>query len=150
MSGNNPNNQAAEETENNNPNNEMADDDNISARHASVEEMMNERFSDDDRDDQSEDAAVEEETTKPRELPNIREAWTTRSVYFPEYLESELDQKMRDLEEKLMDEIDLQKTRHFYPLVFHFGVNNVLETPNSELIEVLEQIDPDLEKYLKE
>jgi hypothetical protein len=119
-------------------------------KYTSVENHIARRFYDDDSEEQSQKDATpqkEEDDTNTPEMPSVRKAWTTRSVYIPDQLEQQLDKKMRDLQDKIGDEVRVQKTRHFYPLVFYFGVNNLLEKSNSELIEVLEQVDPDLDDY---
>jgi len=86
-----------------------------------------------------------------KELPNIKEAWTAKSVYLPDELQDELGKAYKQLDLDLDDDLEqFEKTRHFYPLLIMEGIERVESMESNELLERLERVDPDLHEYLTE
>lgn len=85
------------------------------------------------------------------DLANVKEAWSAKSVYLPDELHDDLGKAFKRLDLDLDDDLEeFRKTRHFYPLLIAAGLERLGSMEREEVIERLEGIDPDLERYLTE
>lgn len=118
-----------------------------------VTERVADRFERDDPDSQKEQKAkkAEKSESSQKDLPNIKEAWAAKSVYLPDELQDDLRKAYKQLDLDLDDDLDqFEKTRHFYPLLVLMGIERVESMESNEIIEQLEEIDPDLDNYLSD
>jgi hypothetical protein len=75
---------------------------------------------------------------------NIKEEWNVRSFYLDDDLDSELTTAFKRLDLDLSEadsEINLKKTRHFYPLIVELGLERLEEMERTEVTERLESKD---------
>jgi len=75
---------------------------------------------------------------------NIKEEWNVRSFYLDDDLDSELTTAFKRLDLDLSEadsDIDLKKTRHFYPLIVELGLERLEEMERTEVTEQLESKD---------
>jgi hypothetical protein len=77
-------------------------------------------------------------------VKNIKEEWNVRSFYLDNELEDELTTAFKRLDFQLSEagaDVDLQKTRHFYPLIVELGLERLDEMEVTEVTERLERTD---------
>lgn len=80
---------------------------------------------------------------------NVKDEWTARTVYLPDDLIDDSSKSFKRFDLELDDEFDaIRKSRHFYPLLFKLGLEQMEDMEGQELIELLEGIDPDLDDFL--
>jgi len=116
-----------------------------------VTNRVADRFDTDEGDSQNDKKAQKAKNAQrsQKDLPNIKEAWGTKSVYLPDDLLDELGKAYKQLDLNLDDDLEqFEKTRHFYPLLIMEGIERVESMESKEILERLEEIDPDLEEYL--
>lgn len=120
-----------------------------------IQERMSRRFSDqddsDDDDSQNEMSASGSGTDKnaqnsqtDRRAQNIKKEWNVRSFYLDDDLDSDLTTAFKRLDLELSEadsDIDLKKTRHFYPLLVELGLERLEEMEVTEVTERLESKD---------
>jgi hypothetical protein len=138
----------------------MEDDDELTER-------MSRRFGDSDEDDdgssqraQKAQTSQSEETNKTSQTDmsstksqtsqkagkaqNIKKEWNVRSIYLSDGLDADLTTAYKRLDFELSEAdagIDLQKTRHFYPLLVELGLERLEELDTTEVTERLERTD---------
>jgi hypothetical protein len=81
---------------------------------------------------------------KAQKAQNIKEEWNVRSFYLDDDLDSELTTAFKRLDLDLSEadsDIDLKKTRHFYPLIVELGIERLEEMERTEVTEQLESKD---------
>lgn len=72
---------------------------------------------------------------------NIKKEWNVRSFYLSDDLEKRLTTTFKRLDLDISEsesEIDLKKTRHFYPLVVELGLDALESMDVTEVTEILE------------
>jgi len=126
----------------------MADDE--------LDDRLSRRFEsspNDEDEDQSEKSENGMSSTSPQKdknaqssqkAKNIKEEWNVRSFYLSDDLDGRLSTAFKRLDLDLSEsdsEIDLKKTRHFYPLLVELGLENLEEMDITEVTERLEGKD---------
>lgn len=127
----------------------MADDDEL-------DERLSRRFGSSQSDEQ--DAQQEEPQNDMSSTPsqkerkaqtsqkaqNIKEEWNVRSFYLSDDLDDRVSTAFKRLDLDLSEsdsDIDLKKTRHFYPLLVELGLERLEEMEVTEVTEQLESKD---------
>jgi hypothetical protein len=66
---------------------------------------------------------------------NVKSAWTNHSVYLDDELAGELRTQFKKLDWQLSEryDLDIQKTRHYYPLVVALGLECLEELDDEEI-----------------
>lgn len=119
-----------------------------------IQERMSRRFSDqNDTDDDSQnkmsasnsgaDKNAQTSQTNKR-AQNIKKEWNVRSFYLDDDLDSDLTTAFKRLDLELSEadtDVDLKKTRHFYPLLVELGLERLEEMEATEVTERLESTD---------
>lgn len=84
-----------------------------------------------------------DQSSKKEKTANIKQAWANHSFYMPEQLASELSTsyKILDLELDQEQNLSIQKTRHYYPLIVKLGLDRLDELDSEEVKEELEQLE---------
>jgi len=75
---------------------------------------------------------------------NIKEEWNVRSFYLSDDLDARLSTAFKRLDLDISEtdaDIDLKKTRHFYPLLVELGLERLEEMDVTEVTERLESKD---------
>lgn len=115
-----------------------------------VKDKFAKRFEDDDSDSAETRATGETDTTtakdsdsqtvKTAKTVNIKSEWTNHSVYLPDHLADDLTSQYKRLDWQLDDEfdLDLQKTRHYYPLIVALGLEQLDKLESKEIKDKLE------------
>jgi hypothetical protein len=81
---------------------------------------------------------------KSQKPQNVKKEWNVRSIYLDDTLESELTTMFKRLDLELSEadtDVELQKTRHFYPLIIELGLERLEEMDVTEIIDQLESMD---------
>lgn len=115
-----------------------------------IDDRLSKRFG----DESGEDGDTEEQemssqrdrnaqtSQNAQKAKNIKKEWNVRSVYLSDDLDDDLTTafKRLDLDLDEMDtDIDLKKTRHFYPLIVELGLERLEELEVTEITERLEE-----------
>lgn len=110
-----------------------------------IDDRLSKRFDDESDDDSNEtdtSARSDRNAQTSQKAQNIKKEWNVRSVYLSDDLDDELTTafKRLDLEIDQIDtDIDLKKTRHFYPLIVELGLERLEELEVTEVTEYLEE-----------
>ena len=81
---------------------------------------------------------------KSQKPQNVKKEWNVRSIYLDDTLESELTTMFKRLDLELSEadtDVELQKTRHFYPLIIELGLERLEEMDVTEITDQLESTD---------
>lgn len=81
---------------------------------------------------------------KSQKPQNVKKEWNVRSIYLDDSLESELTTLFKRLDLELSEaetDLELQKTRHFYPLIVELGLERLEEMDVTEITDQLESTD---------
>jgi hypothetical protein len=81
---------------------------------------------------------------KSQKPQNVKKEWNVRSIYLDDSLESELTTLFKRLDLELSEaetDLELQKTRHFYPLIVELGLERLEEIDVTEITDQLESTD---------
>ena len=111
-----------------------------------IDDRLSKRFEgDDDADDKTDMSSQPnrnaQKSQKPQNTKNIKKEWNVRSFYLSDDLDGEVTTafKRLDLDIDGADtNIDLKKTRHFYPLLVELGLERLEELEVTEITERLE------------
>lgn len=117
-----------------------------------LNDRLSRRFDEDKEDEADEEQNGQKSQTSEKDMSsstsqkaqNIKKEWNVSSFYLPDDLNRELTTayKRLDLEIEQADaEIDLKKTRHYYPLVVALGLERLEEMEVTEVTEQLERQD---------
>jgi LPS O-antigen subunit length determinant protein (WzzB/FepE family) len=111
-----------------------------------IDDRLSKRFDDESDDDNSNETDTSAQSDRnaqtSQKAQNIKKEWNVRSVYLSDDLDDELTTafKRLDLEIDQIDtDIDLKKTRHFYPLIVELGLERLEELEVTEVTEYLER-----------
>ncbi|MFC7059831.1 hypothetical protein [Halovenus salina] len=115
-----------------------------------LNDRLMDRFEDDSEDQtgENEDEAKTEMTSSTsqtsQKAKNIKKEWNVRSFYLDDDLDSELTTTFKRLDLELEEsdiDVNLKKTRHFYPLIVALGLERLEEMESTEITEYLEGTD---------
>ena len=117
-----------------------------------LDDRLSRRFDEDNEDEADEEQNDQKSQTSEKAMSsktsqkaqNVKKEWNVSSFYLPDELNRELTTayKRLDLEIEQSDaEIDLKKTRHYYPLVVALGLERLEEMEVTEVTEQLESQD---------
>lgn len=123
----------------------MADDeldDRLSRRFESTQGDENESKDETSETDMSSTPSQKERKAQTsQKTKNIKEEWNVRSFYLSDDLDGQLSTAFKRLDLDLSEsdsDIDLKKTRHFYPLLVELGLERLEEMDVTEVTERLE------------
>lgn len=118
-----------------------------------IDDRLSRRF-DDDQDDENETTSEESQndmnsvqsggkrkSQTSQKAQNIKKEWNVRSFYLDDGLDSDLTTAFKRLDLSLSEtdsDVDLKKTRHFYPLIVELGLEQLEEMEVTEVTERLE------------
>jgi hypothetical protein len=121
-----------------------------------LDDRLSRRFDDDspedtdnsesesDSDHASSKSQSSRNAQKSQKPQNVKKEWNVRSVYLDDTLESELTTLFKRLDLELSEaetDLELQKTRHFYPLIIELGLERLEEIDVTEITDQLESTD---------
>lgn len=118
-----------------------------------LDDRLSRRFDDDspedtdnsESDSDTDHASSKSQSNRNSQKPqNVKKEWNVRSVYLDDTLESELTTLFKRLDLELSEaetDLELQKTRHFYPLIVELGLERLEEMDVTEITEKLESTD---------
>lgn len=116
-----------------------------------VSDRMAQRFDNEGGDKKAQNEENEENnksSMNEMNVQNVKEEWTGKTLYLPDELNSDLSKVYKQLDLELDDALNsFRKTRHFYPLLVTVGKERLESMEQDEIIERLEEIDPDLDEY---
>ena len=107
-----------------------------------LDDRLSERFESDDTDanTNSQNSQQSQNETTP-DSGNVKRDWNVRSIYLDDTLDDQLTTAYKRLDLDLSEagvDLQLKKTRHFYPLVVALGLEQL---ERMEVSEVTEQIE---------
>lgn len=121
-----------------------------------IDDRLSRRF-DDDQDDEDETTSEESQNDMTsvqsgnerkaqasQKAQNIKKEWNVRSFYLDDGLDSDLTTAFKRLDLSLSEadaEVNLKKTRHFYPLIVELGLERLAGMDVTEVTERLEGED---------
>jgi len=123
----------------------MADDDlddRLSRRFETAQNGESEETSETSQPAMSSSTSKKEK--KAQKARNVKKEWNVRSFYLSDDLDSRLSTAFKRLDLDLSEadtEIDLKKTRHFYPLLVELGLERLEQMDVTEVTERLEGED---------
>ena len=100
--------------------------------------------SESDTDHASSKSQSSRNSQKSQKPQNVKKEWNVRSIYLDDTLESELTTLFKRLDLELSEaetDLELQKTRHFYPLIVELGLERLEEMDVTEITDQLESTD---------
>lgn len=107
-----------------------------------LDDRLSRRFDDEeDEDTPGQKSQNDRNSQTSQKAQNIKNEWNVRSIYLDDELDEELMMAFKRLDLTLLKEesdIDLKKTRHFYPLIVELGIEKLEEMDVTELTERLE------------
>lgn len=119
-----------------------------------IDERLSQRFESDEGEDeqpQSEDSDMSSndsqtnktaQTSQNAQKPkNIKKEWNVRSFYLDDDLDANLSMMFKRLDLRLSEtdtDVDIKKTRHFYPLIVELGLERLEEMESTEVTERLD------------
>ena len=121
-----------------------------------LDDRLSRRFDDDspedndnsesesDSDHASSKSQSSRNSQKSQKPQNVKKEWNVRSIYLDDTLESELTTMFKRLDLELSEadtDVELQKTRHFYPLIIELGLERLEEMDVTEITDQLESTD---------
>lgn len=117
-------------------------------------ERMSRRFGDRDESDKSSQSEMSSTQSKSdkndknaqtsQKTKNVKKEWNVRSFYLDDDLDTTLTTAFKRLDLELSEageDVDLKKTRHFYPLVVALGLERLEEMEVTEVTEQLERTE---------
>lgn len=126
----------------------MADDeldDRLSRRFESSQKDEAEDQSEKSQNDMSSTSSQKEKKAQSsQKAKNVKEEWNVRSFYLSDDLDSRVSTAFKRLDLDLSEadsDIDLKKTRHYYPLLVELGLDRLEEMDITEVTERLESKD---------
>ncbi|CAM2996483.1 hypothetical protein [Halobacterium salinarum] len=117
-----------------------------------IDDRLSRRFDDDqgDESDTSEKSQNDmtsgqsENEMSSQKAQNIKKEWNVRSFYLDDNLDNDLSTAFKRLDLSLSEadtDVDLKKTRHFYPLIVELGLERLEEMDITEATERVEGTD---------
>jgi len=110
-----------------------------------IDDRLSKRFEGDDDTDEDTDMSSQgdrnaQKSQNATNAKNIKKEWNVRSFYLSDDLDGEVTTAFKRLDLDLDGsdaEIDLKKTRHFYPLLVELGLERLEEMEVTEVTERL-------------
>mgnify|MGYP000173215207 CR=1 FL=1 len=107
-----------------------------------LDDRLSERFESDDTDanTKSQNAQKSQKEDTP-DSGNVKRDWNVRSVYLDDELDDQLTTAFKRLDLELSEagsDLQLKKTRHFYPLVVALGLEQLERMEVSDITERLD------------
>jgi hypothetical protein len=117
-----------------------------------IDDRLSKRFGSDGDEDDSEDdtdmssqpdrnAQSSQKSQNAKNAKNIKKEWNVRSFYLDDDLDDDLTTAFKRLDLDLDGtdtDINMKKTRHFYPLIVELGLERLEEMEVTEVTERLE------------
>ena len=107
------------------------------------DDRLSERFESDDTDANTDSQNAQNAQNKNTpDSGNVKRDWNVRSVYLDDELDDQLTTAYKRLDLELSEagsDLQLKKTRHFYPLVVALGLEQLERMESSEITERLEE-----------
>lgn len=122
-------------------------DERLSQRFESGDEETEEQSQSDETDMGSSNSQADktaQASQNAQKTKNIKKEWNVRSFYLDDDLDGDLSTAFKRLDLELSEadtEVDLKKTRHFYPLIVSLGLERLEEMEVTEVTEELEGQD---------
>ena len=119
-------------------------DDRLSRRFDDSPEDTDNSESESDTDHASSKSQSSRNAQKSQKPQNVKKEWNVRSIYLDDTLETELTTLFKRLDLELSEaetDVELQKTRHFYPLIIELGLERLEEMDVTEITDQLESTD---------
>lgn len=119
----------------------MADDE--------LDERLSRRFGQDEEGEEttsadSENDMISTTSQTSQKAQNIKKEWNVRSFYLDDSLDADLSTAFKRLDldfSEASSDLDLKKTRHFYPLVVQLGLERLEGMEVTEVTERLERLE---------
>jgi hypothetical protein len=119
----------------------MADDE--------LDDRLSARFGDSQDEDEPSPPSQEDTDSSPsqkaqtsQKVQNIKKEWNVRSFYLNDEIDSRLTTAYKRLDLELSEssaDVDLKKTRHFYPLLVELGLERLDDLDIDEVESLLQQ-----------
>jgi len=120
-----------------------------------LDDRLSARFDDEDGGDsgdsqqsQTDMSSAKSESDKKaqssQKAQNIKKEWNVRSIYLDDDLDDNLATAFKRLDLELSEsdaDVNLQKTRHFYPLLVELGLERLERMDITEVTELIEEKD---------
>ena len=107
-----------------------------------LDDRLSERFESDDTDaDTNSQNAQNAQNKNTPDSGNVKRDWNVRSVYLDDELDDQLTTAFKRLDLELSEagsDLQLKKTRHFYPLVVALGLEQLERMEVSDITERFE------------
>lgn len=120
-------------------------DDRLSRRFESDRDDSKEQPSEQSRDNSSSaEAGTDRNAQTSQNAQNVKKEWNVRSFYLDDELDRKLTTTFKRLDLALSEadvDLDLKKTRHFYPLIVTLGLERLEEMERTDITERLEGTD---------
>jgi hypothetical protein len=117
-----------------------------------LDERLSKRFdTDSDNSDKSSDgeksqnnmsSGKSQKSQKHRKAQNIKKEWNVRSFYLDDDLDDEVTTAFKRLDLALSEassDVNLKKTRHFYPLLVELGLERIDEMDVEDIADRLDE-----------
>ena len=111
-----------------------------------IDDRLSKRFEGDEDMHSDEDTDMSSQRDRNKQTSqnaqNIKKEWNVRSFYLNDDLDDELTTAFKRLDldlDSAETNIDLKKTRHFYPLIVKLGLERLEELDVTEVTEQLER-----------
>jgi hypothetical protein len=108
-------------------------------------ERMSRRFETDHDESQnnmsSSNATHDKKAQNSQKAQNIKKEWNVRSFYLSDDLDDDLTTAFKRLDLELSEagaDLNLKKTRHFYPMIVELGLEQLESMESTEVTERLE------------
>jgi hypothetical protein len=110
-----------------------------------IADRLSKRFDNETDDNTSKDSPVnsqrDEKAQTSQKAQNIKKEWNVRSFYLDDDLDDQLTTAFKRLDLDLAEsdrDLNLKKTRHFYPIIIELGLEQLDELDAADLIERLD------------
>lgn len=94
--------------------------------------------------DMSSSSQIDKTAQKSQKVKNIKKEWNVRSIYLDDDLDTRVTTAFKRLDLDVSEseaDIDLKKTRHFYPLLVQLGLERLEGMEVTEVTERLEDTE---------
>lgn len=92
----------------------------------------------------AESSQKDEKSQASQNAQNVKKDWNVRSFYLHDDLDDDLTMAFKRLDLELSEtdvEINLKKTRHFYPLIVELGLEQLESMERTEVMDKLERTE---------
>lgn len=112
-----------------------------------LDDRLSRRFDFDtgkDGSDENSQSDSHQSSQKSQKTQNVKKEWNVRSFYLDDELDRELTTTFKRLDLEISEadtDIELKKTRHYYPLLIMLGLERLEEMDITEITDRLETKD---------